>query len=458
MTLIASVSGIRGTLGGRPGEGLTPVDVLRFSAAFGNWLKTERKSRAVIIGRDARPSGLWCTQITAATLQAMGFEVLDLGLSTTPTVQMEILATKAVGGIMISASHNASEWNALKLLNADGEFASPPTTQAIVEKAGTKVCYADLSAQGSYQLQRGGIERHIKAILSLPLVDKSAIKKRRLRIAVDAVNSTGGISLIPLLEALGVKEITKLNCEPTGHFSHNPEPLPENISQLCSCVREKGLDLGLAVDPDVDRLAIVTEEGEPFGEEYTLVAVADYVLSRQPGPCVSNLSSSRALQDIAARYGQPYYSTAVGEVYVVERMRDCGAVIGGEGNGGVIYPELHAGRDALLAAALFLSLLCRRSGSSSSLRSTYPSYYMKKCRIALPKSTDIGQLLKKVSQKYSRQPQQSEDGLRINFPTKWVHLRPSNTEPILRIYTEGKHLEEATQLADNCIALLEEST
>lgn len=454
---MASVSGIRGTLGGKPGEGFTPWDVLRYTAALGTYLqKIGHRGQTIVLGRDARPSGGWAAQLVGATLQAMGFRVLDTGLSTTPTTQMEVLSAQAAGGIMLSASHNPSEWNALKLFNSQGEFIAPAVAAEIANLATTQdFFFADHQEQGSAQLQAGAIDRHIAAILALSLVDGDAIRAKKFRVALDAVNSTGGLALIPLLEALGVAEIVPLHCEATGIFAHPPEPLPEHLSELCTCVKEKNLDLGIAVDPDVDRLALVAENGIPFGEEYTLVSVADYVLQRTPGPCVSNLSSSRALQDVAAWHRQPYYAAAVGEIHVVQKMRATEAVIGGEGNGGVIYPTLHAGRDALVGAALFLSHLAHWKGRASALRAKYPSYYMRKSKIALPRPAAVSDLLQKIGQKYAQQPQQHVDGLRIDFPKAWIHVRPSNTEPILRLHTEAANEEEAQALEAQSMALLQ---
>ena len=447
MTLIASISGIRGTLGTRSGEGLTPNDVLRYVVAFGAWLQSEGKEGgAVVIGRDARRSGIWCSQLTAATLQAMGFLVLDTGLSTTPSTQMEVLNTEAVGGIIVTASHNPIEWNALKLLNHEGECLNSRAAHQIQELAHeSDVCFADYRHQGNYERVYDAMHRHVDAVLALPLVDTEAVRKQKWRVAIDATNSTGGMVLKPLLKAMGI-EVTSLNATPTGLFVHPPEPLPEHLGELSECVIEQKMDLGLAVDPDVDRLAVIDERGAAFGEEYTLVAVADYVLEHTPGACVSNASSSRALQEVAARHNVSYSRSAVGEAYVVEEMRRVGAVIGGEGNGGVIYPTLHAGRDAVLAAALFLSHLAQRSVPASELRRSYPSYHMGKYRFPLSDRDKVDAILGRVSASYTDQQTDRIDGLRIDFEDGWAHLRPSNTEPILRLYIEAETSERLTSI------------
>ena len=455
MTLISSVSGIRGTLGGPVGEGLTPVDVLRYVLAFGAWLQKEGHNKGpIILGRDARQSGVWCSHLSGATLQAMGFDILDTGLSTTPTTQMEVLHSTAVGGIMLTASHNPIEWNALKLINHKGECLSSVASQEIEALAHQEVArFSDHRHQGSYRPHTGAIDRHIQAILQLPLIDKEAIRKRGFKVALDAVNSTGGLAIIPLLEALGV-EVEAIHAEPTGVFSRPAEPLVEYLGALCSCVVVKKLDLGLAVDPDVDRLAIVNERGEPLGEEYTLVAVADYVLSRDGGPCVSNLSSSRALEEVAKGYGAPYYRSAVGEVHVVEKMRQVGATIGGEGNGGVIYPSLHAGRDALLGVAFLLSHLARRGGSLSALHDLYPTYFMGKYKISLPQAEKAEALLQGLSQSLKQWPQDRSDGLRIDRKDNWIHLRASKTEPVLRIHIEAAQQKQVLAIHEEVLSLL----
>ena len=426
-------------MGEQIGSGLTPNDLLRYVLAFGSWLQNEGlEGGSVVIGRDARQSGVWCSQLCSAALQSMGFHILDTGLSTTPSTQMETLHTEAVGGIIVTASHNPIEWNAIKLLNHKGESLDSRATDQLQQLARQEdVCFADYHHQGSYKLEYGAMQRHVDAILSLPIVDGAAVRSRKWRIAIDAVNSTGALVLIPLLKTMGVKVVT-MNAAPTGLFAHPPEPLPEHLSELCSVVRDQKLDLGLAVDPDVDRLAIIDEHGNPFGEEYTLVSVADYVLSRSPGPCVSNASSSRALELIAAQHNVPYHRSSVGEVHVVEKMKKVDAVIGGEGNGGVIYPTLHAGRDAVLGTALFLSHLARKEVSASALRSSYPSYHMGKYKLPLPSQDKIESILKRLSTLYADRPIDYVDGLRIDFEDGWAHLRPSNTEPILRLYVEAE--------------------
>ena len=456
MTLLASVSGIRGTIGGRPRESLTPQDIVQYTAAYGMWLQQRGFARGkIVLGRDARLSGKIFLQITASTLQAMGFSVCDIDLSTTPTTQMCVLHLQAAGGIVITASHNPIEWNALKLLNQKGEYISPKDAEEIQEIVKQEAfSFASYDQTGDYTQDTCAMTRHIDAILRLPLVDTEAIREKKFRVALDAVNSTGGLALIPLLEKLGVKEIVPLYCQPTGVFPHTPEPLPEHLQDIMTCVQEKRLDLGFVVDPDVDRLAIITEKGHPFGEEYTLVAVADYVWAYERGSAVSNLSSSRALSDLATQQHQPYESSAVGEIHVVEKMKACGAVIGGEGNGGVIYPKLHYGRDALVGAALFLSHLAHKSCSVSELRTSYPSYEMVKSKVSLQAEVNISSLMSHLSMQYKAYPQQRIDGLRIDFRQSWLHIRPSNTEPVLRLYSEAPSQEEAQRLILECQKVL----
>jgi phosphomannomutase len=453
LTLIKSISGIRGTIGGKAGDNLTPEEVVKFTAAFGAWIKNKTGKRLIVIGRDARLSGEMISGLVSDTLEALGMSVIDLGLSTTPTVEIAVEEEKAGGGIIITASHNPMQWNALKLLNHAGEFISDKEGKEVLEMADSgNYSFADVAALGTYRKDNSYINRHIQKILSLPLVDTEHIRSKQLTVVVDAVNSSGGIAIPLLLQALGVKEIIKLNCEPTGKFAHNPEPLPENLVALAQEVKFHKADLGIAVDPDVDRLALVCEDGEFFGEEYTLVAVADYVLSAISGNSqkkntVSNLSSTRALRDITEKAGGEYVAAAVGEVNVVTRMKEVGAVIGGEGNGGVIYPPLHYGRDALVGTALFLSLLARSGKKCSVLRTDYPNYVISKNKIQLTPLTDIDKILAQVKKKYEKQPTNVEDGLKIEFEKDWVHLRRSNTEPIIRIYAESGYETTANKLA-----------
>ncbi|MDW8393162.1 MAG: phosphoglucosamine mutase [Chitinophagales bacterium] len=448
MTLITSVSGIRGTLGGAPGQNLTAEDAVRFTAAFAWWLQQQQQPKKVVMGRDARPSGIWLTQVVAATLQSMGMEVIDLGLSTTPTVQIMTAELQAGGGIIITASHNPAQWNALKLLNHHGELLTETQGREVLAYvASDQVQYAAAEQQGIAYREEAGFEKHIDKILSLPLVQRAAIKKKRYRIVVDAVNSSGGIVVPALLRALGVEQVIELNCEPTGRFAHAPEPLEENLTALAQEVKLHKADLGLAVDPDVDRLALVNEDGSMFGEEYTLVAVADYVLKHQPGPAVSNLSSTQALRDIARKHDCIHYYAPVGEAHVVARMKEVGAVIGGEGNGGIIYPALHYGRDALVGIALFLSHLATSGKTPSVLRSAFPNYVISKNKVHLTPETDLDRLLQGIRHKYRNQPINTDDGLRIEFDGDWVHLRRSNTEPIIRIYAESRSATTAGNLA-----------
>ncbi|GAB4404579.1 MAG: phosphoglucosamine mutase [Bacteroidia bacterium] len=455
MSLISSISGTRGTIGGRPGENLTPVDIVNFAAAYGTWLTLKSPLRTVVIGRDARPSGEMVQQLVSATLVALGFRVIDLGLSTTPTVEVAVPDMEAAGGIILTASHNPVNWNALKLLNARGEFVTQKDGLEIlailqegvfpfapVEKLGVVVRPGDYG------------QEHIAKILKLHLVDRYAISRAGFRVVVDGVNSSGGIFVPRLLEALGITDVVQLNCEPTGWFAHNPEPLAENLTEICSYIREHGADLGICVDPDVDRLVFVDNEGNLFGEEYTLVAVADYVLQHQQSTVVSNLSSSRALRDVAARHGCRYAAAAVGEVNVVEIMKRTDALIGGEGNGGIIYPELHYGRDALVGIALFLSHLAKSGKTVAELRASYPDYYMAKRKLELSEGFDTDTLLQAFKAAYQHERINDIDGVKVDFAESWVHLRKSNTEPIVRIYTEARTQAEADALADRVIGEL----
>ncbi|MBQ9639734.1 MAG: phosphoglucosamine mutase [Bacteroidales bacterium] len=451
MALIKSISGIRGTIGGAPTQGLTPVDVVKFTSAFATFLqrKAGRRQLTLVVGRDARLSGDMVDRLVVGTLVGMGVDVIETGLSTTPTTEMAVIDNHADGGIIITASHNPKHWNALKLLGSAGEFIDDAEGKEVLRIAeADEFDYAEVDELGSITLQDDSIDRHIARVLALPLVDVEAIRKAGLRVAVDAVNSTGGLAIPRLLRALGVKEVVELNCEPTGRFAHNPEPIPANLGDIARTVAEQHCDLGVVVDPDVDRLALVCEDGTMFGEEYTLVAVADYVLSHTPGNTVSNLSSSRALRDITtSRYGRSYAAAAVGEVNVVAKMKETQAIIGGEGNGGVIYPELHYGRDALVGVALFLSHLAHRQCSASALRSSYPDYVISKNRIDLRPDMDVDALLVAMAERYQHEQITTIDGVKIDFADSWVHLRKSNTEPIIRIYSEAHSETAAEELA-----------
>lgn len=450
MTLIKSISGIRGTIGGAVDNGLTPIDAVKFAAAYGTWLQQQYpgKRLKVVLGRDARISGPMIASLVQQTLVGLGIDIIDLGLSTTPTVEIAVPMEAAQGGIILTASHNPKQWNALKLLNAKGEFISGAEGEALLQIAADEAFnFAEVDDLGTIKPNDTYLQKHIQAILDLPLVDKTAIAAANLKIVVDAVNSTGGTFVPALLRALGVQEITELYCEPTGHFPHNPEPLPEHLTELSSLVKAKGAHLGITVDPDVDRLALVCEDGSMFGEEYTLVAVADYVLTHAPGPTVSNLSSTRALRDITEARSLRYEAAAVGEVNVVVKMKEIGAVIGGEGNGGIIYPELHYGRDSLVGIALFLSHLAHKNTSMTSLRASYPNYVISKNKIDLAPTTNVDDILVKMAKKYATNEVDTTDGVKIYIEKEWVHLRKSNTEPIIRIYAESASEEKATSLA-----------
>lgn len=459
MALIKSISGIRGTIGGKTGENLTPVDVVKFSAAFGSWLKNKGGSTKIVIGRDARPSGEMVNSLIVSTLQGLGIDVVDLGLSTTPTVEIAVPMEKASGGIIITASHNPVQWNALKLLNNKGEFISGSDGEEVLKIAELESFdFAPVGKLGKYQLNDQYLQKHIDKILSLSLVDVEAIKNKGFHVVVDAVNSSGGIAVPMLLKALGVS-VKEMYCEPTGHFPHNPEPLPEHLTDICREISKGKYDLGIVVDPDVDRLAFVSENGDPFGEEYTLVAIADYVLKagkKKKGNTVSNLSSTRALRDVTESNGGQYFASAVGEVNVVTMMKEKNAVIGGEGNGGVIYPELHYGRDALVGIALFLSHLAKSETTVSRLRAKYPNYIISKNKIELTPSIDMEMVLEAVKTKYQKQPINTIDGVKIEFDKEWVHLRKSNTEPIIRIYAESDLEAKANTLALKIIADIKE--
>ena len=457
LTLIKSISGIRGTIGGATGDGLTPLDIVKFTSAYGSWAVKKSGINKIVVGRDARLSGPMVLNIVVGTLQGLGIDVVDIGLSTTPTVEIAVPLENAAGGIILTASHNPKQWNALKLLNQDGEFVSEADGLEILdiaEKSDFK--YADVNELGKVTLDDTYMQKHIDQILALPLVDVEAITRADFKVVIDCVNSSGGVFVPALLEALGVKTVHKLFCEPDGNFPHNPEPLPENLTELSKTVLDKRADLGIAVDPDVDRLCFVCQDGNMFGEEYTLVAVADYVLKHTKGNTVSNLSSTRALRDVTEHAGGEYNAAAVGEVNVVNKMKATKAVIGGEGNGGVIYPELHYGRDALVGIALFLTHLAKSGKCISVLRHSYPAYFISKNKITLTPEMDIDALLLKVEDKYKKQPYSTIDGLKIEFDKQWVHLRRSNTEPIIRIYSEGDSETVANNLANKIISDIKE--
>lgn len=463
MTLIKSISGIRGTIGGKSGDNLSPEDIVKFTSAYGFWLKkhSDKSNLKVVIGRDARMSGEMLNNLVVGTLQGLGINVIDLGLSTTPTVEVAVTHENADGGIILTASHNPIEWNALKLLNHKGEFISGDDGNEILEIAeGSSISYATVRKLGKHYFNHDYVQKHIDMILALKLVNVEAIKAKNFKVVIDCVNSTGGIFLPPLLNALGVKDVVKLYCEPNGEFPHNPEPIPENLTEISAAVNKHNADLGIVVDPDVDRLALVCEDGEMFGEEYTLVAVADYVLKHTKGNTVSNLSSTRALRDVTLSHGAEYFASAVGEVNVVAKMKEVNAVIGGEGNGGIIYPELHYGRDALVGIALFLSHLATFKGATkkacSELRASYNNYYISKNKIELTPDLDVDAVLKKIQEKYAKEEINTIDGVKIDFENEWVHLRKSNTEPIIRIYSESKSESTAKHLAEKIISDIKE--
>lgn len=456
MTLIKSISGIRGTIGGAPGDNLTPLDATLFASAYGTWLKESGKAQKVVIGRDARLSGQMISDVVIASLVGLGIDVVDLGLSTTPTVEIAVPLENAGGGIILTASHNPAQWNALKLLNEKGEFISGADGEKILKIAEDKAFnFVDVYDLGTITKDDTYIDKHIDMILALDLVDVEAVKAKGFKVAVDAVNSTGGIAVPALLEKMGVG-VEKLFCEPTGKFPHNPEPLPEHLNEISSLMEKGGLDFGIVVDPDVDRLAFVCEDGALFGEEYTLVAIADYVLQHQPSPTVSNLSSTRALRDVTQKAGQVYEPSAVGEVNVVTKMKELGAKIGGEGNGGIIFPELHYGRDSLVGIALFLTQLAKADVKVSQLRAGYPAYFMSKNKIELTPEIDVDEVLVQMTRKYSNENINTIDGVKIDFPTEWVHLRKSNTEPIIRIYAESTSESTADHLAQKIIQDIKE--
>jgi len=455
MTLIKSISGIRGTIGGKSGDGLSPLDTVKFVSAYAQWIinNTNEKKVKVIVGRDARISGEMVNHVVIGTLMGMGIDVIDIGLATTPTTEIAVTSEKAQGGIILTASHNPKQWNALKLLNQKGEFLSASDGAQILEIAEKeKFIYADVDQLGKVEFKNNYTDIHIQQILDLPLVDVDAIKLSQFKVAVDAVNSVGGLAIPELLRALGVQEIIELYCEPNGIFPHNPEPLPEHLTEISRVVKTNKAHLGFVVDPDVDRLAIINEDGTMFGEEYTLVAVADYILQYKVGNTVSNLSSTRALRDITQKYGGKYFTAAVGEVNVVESMKKNNAVIGGEGNGGVIYPDLHYGRDALVGIALFLTHLAKSGKKCSELRAQYPEYFISKNKIELTPQINVDQILESIKKKFSNYQVNDIDGVKIDFDNGWVHLRKSNTEPIIRIYAESSDEKSSIELANKLIS------
>lgn len=458
MSLIKSISGIRGTIGGPAGEGLSPLDVVKFTAAFATFLQKQQSGKRLkmVVGRDARLSGAMVDRLVVGTLMGMGVDVIETGLSTTPTTEMSVTEHCADGGIIITASHNLKHWNALKLLNAKGEFIDAAEGNEVLRLAESdEIRYAEVDDLGNVTVDNDAIDKHIERVLALPLVDKDAIAKAGFRIAVDAVNSTGGIAIPRLLRALGVKDVVELNCEPTGHFAHNPEPIPQNLTEIAAAVPQQKCDLGIVVDPDVDRLALICETGEMFGEEYTLVSVADYVLRNTPGNTVSNMSSTRALRDVTEAMGYSYSASAVGEVNVTTMMKETNAVIGGEGNGGVIYPALHYGRDALVGVALFLTNMAKQGKKATELRAGYPDYYISKNRKDLTPDMDVDAILRKMAEKYKNERVSTIDGVKIDFADSWAHLRKSNTEPIIRVYCEAHTAEQADALAQSIIKDIE---
>jgi phosphomannomutase len=448
VALIKSISGIRGTIGGKPGDNLTPVDIVKFAAAYGTIITDGKTSATIVIGRDGRISGEMVQQLVVNTLTALGIDVIDLGLSTTPTVEVAVKMEKADGGIILTASHNPKEWNALKLLNSEGEFISAEIGAQVLELAANEdFSFAAVDKLGTVTINNSYLEKHIEAVVNYPLVNAKAIAKQHFKVVVDAINSTGAIYVPALLRALGVKDIVVLNGEVNGKFAHNPEPLPEHLSQLSSEMVQQKAHLGIAVDPDVDRLCFVNEDGSLFGEEFTLVAIADYVLSKRKGNTVSNMSSTKALKEITGKHGGEYFPSAVGEVNVVKKMKEVNAVIGGEGNGGIIVPDFHYGRDALIGIGLFLSHLADCKKGMKSLRSSYPDYFISKNKIELQKGVDVKPIFEKIKEKYARNPINTEDGLKIEFDNDWVHLRTSNTEPIIRIYSESDFETKAANIA-----------
>ena len=457
MSLIKSISGIRGTIGGQPGEGLSPIDIVKFTAAYASFIRknTTRDTNVIVVGRDARLSGRMVNDLVVGTLTGMGFDVVNIGPASTPTTEIAVVEEQACGGIIITASHNPIQWNALKLLNQDGEFLNDAQGKEVLRIADEQsFVFADVMALGHEFTVNNYNQRHIRKVLDLKLVDREAIEKADFTVAVDAVNSVGGVVIPQLLRALGVKNIVELNCEPTGRFAHTPEPVPANLTEIAGLMRQGGIDVGFVVDPDVDRLAIVMENGEMFVEEYTLVSVADYVLSHTPGSTVSNLSSSRALRDVTNAHGCTYNAAAVGEVNVTTKMKETGAVIGGEGNGGVIYPEAHYGRDALVGVALFLTLLAKSGNKVSELKATYPAYEIVKDKVTLTPDINVDAVLEAVKDEYKGEQITDIDGVKIDFADSWVHLRKSNTEPIIRVIAEASTSEAAKALTQKLIAVI----
>lgn len=457
MTLIKSISGIRGTIGGSTGNGLNPLDIVKFTSAYSTLIQERNRGKkcTIVVGRDARISGEMVKNVVCGTLLGMGCDVVNIGLASTPTTELAVIMEKAEGGIIITASHNPKQWNALKLLNEHGEFLNKEEGNKVLDIAEKEnFAYATVDEIGSYREDNSYNQKHIDAVLSLKLVDVDAIRKANFRVAIDCVNSVGGIILPQLFEKLGVKHVEKLYCEPTGDFQHNPEPLEKNLEDIMNLVKKGGIDVGFVVDPDVDRLAMICEDGKMYGEEYTLVTVADYVLKHTPGNTVSNMSSTRALRDVTNKYGMNYSASAVGEVNVVTMMKETGAVIGGEGNGGVIYPECHSGRDALVGIALFLSHLAHEKMNVSELKATYPQYFMAKNRVDLTPNIDVDSILMKVKDIYKNEQINDIDGVKIDFADKWVHLRKSNTEPIIRVYSEAKSMEEAEEIGKQIMDLI----
>ncbi len=459
MPLIKSISGIRGTIGGKPGNNLTPLDIIKFTAAYGIWIiQQQTDNKTIVVGRDARISGSMVQQLVTSTLNAVGLNVIDAGLSTTPTVEMAVLSEGAAGGIIVTASHNAKEWNALKLLNSKSEFLSSDDGQQILHIADSEsFLFAPVDKLGTTMMAHSLLAKHIEAVVAYSLVDTAAIQQRAFKIVVDGINSTGATAIPQLLQALGVENITVLNGEVNGRFAHNPEPLPQHLTELSKEVNRQGADIGIAVDPDVDRLCFVCEDGSMFGEEYTLVAVADYVLQHRKGNTVSNMSSTRALKDITLKHGGEYFPSAVGEVNVVNKMKAVDAVIGGEGNGGIIVPDLHYGRDALIGVALFLSLLAKSGKSTRQLRRQYPDYFISKNKIELEQNVNVPDIFKRIEKKYKNNPINTDDGLKIEFDNDWVHLRTSNTEPIIRIYAESNFETTADNIAKRLMQDIKEN-
>ena len=457
MALIKSISGIRGTIGGKPGDNLTPVDIVKFTAAYGKIITENAENKTIVVGRDARISGEMVSNLVIGTLQSIGVNVIDLGLSTTPTVEIAVPKLNAAGGIILTASHNPGQWNALKLLNSKGEFIDDAKGKEVLELGESlNFDFAEVDQLGTVTKDDSFLQKHIEDVLALEFVDAEAIKKANFKVAVDAVNSTGGTFIPALLKALGVETIYKIHCEPNGHFPHNPEPLKEHLTDLSKAVLDNGADLGIAVDPDVDRLVFMMEDGELFGEEYTLVAVSDFILGQKKGNTVSNLSSTRALRDVTEKHGGEYFAAAVGEVNVVTKMKEVDAVIGGEGNGGVIYPASHYGRDSLVGVALFLTHLAKLGKKVTEYRAELPQYFMSKNKITLTPELDIDNLLAKMQEKYAHENHSTIDGLKIDFPNEWVHLRKSNTEPIIRIYSEGPTPEAAESIAQKIMNEIQE--